>query len=1719
MWSVSIIWIFLVVDIIYSNVLIGISMGVLALDCNISSDEMSGLEALYHYTDGDNWSNQLSINGDDILSAWYFPSPLSAPCSEPWYGLTCLPSPNTGNCGVVGLNLEYNSLLGILPTELGLLSNLAVLALDENRIVGQLPSTINQLQSLHTLSITFAGLVGPLPPELFHLTNLQNLVLSDNYFHASLPTEIGYLVKLEILAFSTSSLYGRLPTELGKLVRLQELLMLSNSLSGSIPSELGLISALKMLELTSNLLTGWIPPEIASCSLLQQLDLSSNTLSGSVPAVYFSAVDKIGMIGIESNHLTGSIHFNLTLLDSLTMLNMGNNYFTGSITVATSSNSPLQALYISSCLFTGSLVVDVQSVLVELAIEVNGNYLSGPLPKTFGANDAVTALMLNSNFFSSTVPSQYGSFVSLTQLYLGVNILSGAVPSELGKLTALEELSMDHNLLSRSLPEEIYYMRALVSLVVNNNLITGTISALISNSAQLQEFSASYNQLSGPLPSRIGSSLFADLVLDNNHLTGPVPPDVAVSASEGLGLILYSNHFTGTVDFLVSNTTTFTASEALIGSNLFTGCVPSLSYVSLAAADLGLEYNYLSGSFPSAFLSFNLQTLLINSNFFTGLLPRMPTDADITTLVAGLNMFSGPIPIDYAVINTISALDLSSNQLTGTIPDLLFSISALNTLALANNSLIGQISRIRFGDYLSHLDLSSNKLNGSVPRHLGRELSVMSFLGNQFSGEINIECSSASHLTSLLIGSNRLLGNVSSLACLQNLTVLSIENNSFTGTLKIVESLPRIQQLIVNDNRFTGTLSSALGSLSQLKVLMVANNRLSGRTDNVFNTTLQTLLTAVDLSSNDFTGPIPSNIFELPNLESFASVKTCFSGSIPSTVCGCSTLKVLLLDGVTSGLGCQKKFNLVPSSDAYIPRNGPLKGGIPECLWTALPLLTSLHLSSNGLTGTIGVPSSSSNLTSIVLSYNQLSGTIPAELLSLPFTTLELSNNRLKGVVDGVLTKSNAVVYLHNNRLSGYLPASFVNGSQISVMEGNLIDCNAEHPKPGSDSHAADTTCGSSSLNDSLLMWAVLCGILGLILLLPFVPFLLALLRPALVNRLNGMVDAVGNNLRTVSLLRTRNRSTSESDSFDRYLECLQHLLTFQVAFLVVISILLCVPVYLILKFVGDSEYRSHTFQYQWLLSATFLTGVPAAVSVILLWTMSVLLFVREMLVRPTITVRSTTTFSRPVGEKTVDCGSRQWLRVVGCLLFALVHFILMCGVNVAYLYIILSGKFTVEVMTATQVAVSGVKVLWDSVIIPRALRLLQWVVGEDVLGDDERLTALPHQSYLILKFSCAVLSAIVIPFIVSLFVNSLCFLDLFVPQSVVNENFFYNIANRVECITVHLKPLNVSTPSGPESIQPPDMSDCISFGSVQDYSTEFYPPFTYSFQCGSGILTSYVPVLVYSFAFRLLSLVWSTVWDSTTCSRWGRDRSDKPSDRPNSAAAGMGPIIRVKADIDIEDNVTDENAHLEMTRKRIRKVVHGGQVLTISMLYCLILLTFGLSNPYLAGIVIFSGVMEISWHRVQLTELLGCNEASLSQFDNVVAGLWEVPSRCVWACIHLASVFWGLMVFDMIGDTDVLHPRRAWWGPFIVCIFPCVLRVGTYIWTKISLHGNLITNNTSDTLASQSPVRCMTESVDTALSRTASADSLSMKLLPASDGRPAKVLTYLLRDEHNSKF
>ncbi len=134
-----------------------------------------------------------------------------------------------------------------------------------------------------TLELGDSELTGVIPPELGRLSQLEWLSLYDNELTGSIPAALGRLSQLEWLDLSGNELTGSIPVELSQLTALRGLYLYGNELTGSIPVELSQLTALRGLRLDNNELTGVIPPELGRLVDLEELNLDGNALIGCAP--------------------------------------------------------------------------------------------------------------------------------------------------------------------------------------------------------------------------------------------------------------------------------------------------------------------------------------------------------------------------------------------------------------------------------------------------------------------------------------------------------------------------------------------------------------------------------------------------------------------------------------------------------------------------------------------------------------------------------------------------------------------------------------------------------------------------------------------------------------------------------------------------------------------------------------------------------------------------------------------------------------------------------------------------------------------------------------------------------------------------------------------------------------------------------------------------------------------------------------------------------------------------------------------------------------------------------------------------------------------------------------------------------------------------------------------------------------------------------------------
>ncbi|XWS09393.1 hypothetical protein CRYUN_Cryun40dG0081300 [Craigia yunnanensis] len=111
----------------------------------------------------------------------------------------------TGNIldSLSGIDLSCNQLTGIIPLELGNLSEIRALNLSHNNLTGAIPSTFSKLKQIESLDLSYNNLNGRIPPQLTELYTLEVFVVSHNNLSGHLPD-----MKAQFGTFDESSYEG-----------------------------------------------------------------------------------------------------------------------------------------------------------------------------------------------------------------------------------------------------------------------------------------------------------------------------------------------------------------------------------------------------------------------------------------------------------------------------------------------------------------------------------------------------------------------------------------------------------------------------------------------------------------------------------------------------------------------------------------------------------------------------------------------------------------------------------------------------------------------------------------------------------------------------------------------------------------------------------------------------------------------------------------------------------------------------------------------------------------------------------------------------------------------------------------------------------------------------------------------------------------------------------------------------------------------------------------------------------------------------------------------------------------------------------------------------------------------------------------------------------------------------------------------------------------------
>ncbi|XP_059666497.1 LRR receptor-like serine/threonine-protein kinase GHR1 [Cornus florida] len=446
-----------------------------------------------------------------------------------------------------------------------------------------------------------------------------------------------------------------------------------------------------------------------------------------------------------------------------------------------------------------------------------------------------------------------------------------------------------------------------------------------------------------------------------------------------------------------------------------------------------------------------LVKLSMSNNSMTGKVPENVGDfKNLEFLDVSNNLFFSSLPPAFGKLGSLRNLSLAGNNFSGPIPESIFGLTSLQTMDLSHNSFSGSLpSSITRLTSLVYLNLSLNRFTKKIPKGFEAmtNLQVLDLHGNMLDGSLDEEfflLSSAIHVDlsgNLLVTSDSMKQKVQ-LGISDTIKYLNLSHNQLTGSLVSSgepQSFGNLKVLDLSFNQLSGELPG-FDFVYDLQVVKLSNNRFSGFIPNDLLKGDSLVLTELDLSGNNLTGPISmitSTTLRILNLSSNG-----LSGELPLLTGSCEVLD-LSKNQFGGNLTKLAKWANIEFLDLSENR---LTGSIPE-MTSQFLRLNYLNLSHNSLSSSLPkVIMQFPKLTVLDLSFNQFNGPLLTTLLSLPtLQELHLENNLLVGSIDftpksiGSTEPSLRVLDLSHNRLNGYFPGEFgsLTGLQMLSLAGN----------------------------------------------------------------------------------------------------------------------------------------------------------------------------------------------------------------------------------------------------------------------------------------------------------------------------------------------------------------------------------------------------------------------------------------------------------------------------------------------------------------------------------------------------------------------------------------------------------------------------------------------------------------------------------------------------------
>uniref|UniRef100_A0A0E0C4D8 non-specific serine/threonine protein kinase n=1 Tax=Oryza meridionalis TaxID=40149 RepID=A0A0E0C4D8_9ORYZ len=498
----------------------------------------------------------------------------------------------------------------------------------------------------------------------------------------------------------------------------------------------------------------------------------------------------------------------------------------------------------------------------------------------------------------------------------------------------------------------------------------------------------------------------------------------------------------------------------------FLGSLQSLTHLNLAYMGFYGRVLHQLGNLS------NLQFLDITSRFYDGYPPMHSADISWLARLPSLKY------LDMSYVNLSSVVDwvrpvnmlshlevlrltrcwIMSSQSTA-----LTNLTILETLDLSQNTLFGTVTPnwVWSMKTLKMLNLASCHLSGSFPDGLGNltlleglNLGGYSYLGsNSFEGTLPSTLNNTCNLRVLYLDNNLIGVGIKDLMdklprCTWNkLEELDLSYNDITGNLDWLGSQTSLISLYLSWNKFSGHLPFVIREMTNLTILVLDNNDISGVISKQHLSGLLSL-EGIDMSFNPLKAVIEES-WSPPAGLSVVYFASCQLGpEFPMWI---------------------KSLNNCYSIDVS---SSGIKDELPNWFWNLVSDVTNVNISHNRIRGKLPDSFQGMLTKQLILASNQLTGRLPSLPEDLYY--LDISRNLLAGPLPFNFGGANLdTLILFSNHINGSIPQSLCKMHNLRALDladnflvGELPHCLPTELKPST----GGSFIHSTSLNIHILL-------------------------------------------------------------------------------------------------------------------------------------------------------------------------------------------------------------------------------------------------------------------------------------------------------------------------------------------------------------------------------------------------------------------------------------------------------------------------------------------------------------------------------------------------------------------------------------------------------------------------------------------------------------------------